>query len=140
MDEALSHTFRDAYRRYELAFAQFTTSNNAGAAEADQQARYREFADAQHAFLQAAHRLARSLLEQTQGQAALTQATPPELEGAPSLERTDPPEEPLDALVQDPPDPELITLEPGSEMSGSNKQDASEKPVRAGFLRFKRPH
>ncbi len=68
MDEVLKRAFVDAYSRYETSFAQFTTSNNAGAEEAEQQARYREFADAQHAFLQSAHRLARTLLEQTEEQ------------------------------------------------------------------------
>ncbi len=65
MDGALTRAFTDAYLRYETTFAQFTTSNNAAAAEADQRARYREFADAQQAFLEAARRLARDLLEQT---------------------------------------------------------------------------
>jgi hypothetical protein len=66
VDEALKRAFTDAYLRYEIAFAQFTTSNSVGAQEGEQQARYRELADAQYAFFQAASRLARSL----SGQAA----------------------------------------------------------------------
>ena len=61
MDEALKRAFTDAYLRYEIAFAQFTTSNSVRAQEGEQQARYRELADAQYAFFQAASRLARSL-------------------------------------------------------------------------------
>ncbi len=61
MDEALKRAFTDAYLRYEIAFAQFTTSNSVRAQEGEQQARYRELADAQYAFFQTASRLARSL-------------------------------------------------------------------------------
>ena len=61
MDEALKRAFTDAYLRYEIAFAQFTTSNSVGAQEGEQQARYRELAEAQYAFFEAASRLARSL-------------------------------------------------------------------------------
>jgi hypothetical protein len=52
VDEALKRAFTDAYLRYEIAFAQFTTSNSVRAQEGEQQARYRELADAQYAFFQ----------------------------------------------------------------------------------------
>ena len=64
MDEALKRDFTDAYLRYEIAFAQFTTANSVRADEIEQQAQYREFMDAQQRFLQAANRFAQNLLKQ----------------------------------------------------------------------------
>jgi hypothetical protein len=64
LNEALTRTFRDAYLRREIAFAQFSTSNSARADDAEQQTRYQEYADAQHAFFEAANVLARNLLNQ----------------------------------------------------------------------------
>ena len=64
VDEVLKRAFVDAYLRYEIGFAQFTTSVTTQAGEADQQARYSEFTEAQHAFLQSARQLAQSLSEQ----------------------------------------------------------------------------
>jgi hypothetical protein len=78
VDEVLKRAFVDAYLHYETTFARFTTSNNAGVEEAEQQACFREFADAQHTFLQSAHRLARGLLEQTDPSRDATYASEPE--------------------------------------------------------------
>ena len=60
MDETLKRTFTDAYMRYEISYARFSISAS-DLAEAEPL--YREFSDAQLAFLQAAQRFARSLLE-----------------------------------------------------------------------------
>ena len=129
MDDALKHAFTDACLRYETAFTQFTTANSAGAGEVEQQSRYREFADAQHAFLQSAHRLARSLLEQAEEQEDPPQDTThtPELDGRSDWMR--PPDEPTDA-----PEPE-----PALEPRKPQEQEIRGRPARRGFFRFGRP-
>jgi hypothetical protein len=136
MDEALTRAFTDAYLRYETTFAQFTTSNNAAAAEADQRARYREFADAQQAFLEAAHRLARDLLEQSEDQTAPPPA--PELEPDHQPDRTDPPDEPQEAPDLSPLDQEPIIPELSPEPDEPQEQDVSTRRARAGLFRFGR--
>ncbi len=136
MEEALTRAFTDAYLRYETTFAQFTTSNNAAAAEADQRARYREFADAQLAFLEAAHRLARDLLKQSEDQTAPPPA--PEREPDHLLDRTDPPDEPQEAPALGRFDQETIIPEPPPEPDGPQEQDASTRRARVGFFRFGR--
>ncbi len=136
MDEALTRAFTDAYLRYETTFAQFTTSNNAAAEEAGQRARYREFADAQQAFLEAARRLARTLLEQTEDQAAPPPA--PELEPDHMLDKTDLPDEPEEASDLDSPSPDPISPEPLPETVEAQEPDVSTRRARAGFFRLGR--
>jgi len=77
MDQGLKRAFMDCYLRYEISFAGFTTANSTGAAEAEQQTRYREYADAQQAFLQAAHHFARSLLDQQEVEAVAASVPEP---------------------------------------------------------------
>ncbi len=133
MDGALTRAFTDAYLRYETTFAQFTTSN---AAEADQRARYREFADAQLAFLEAPHRLARTLLGQTEGHTAPLPA--PQLEPDYLLDRTDPPNDIQEAPDLSSLDQEPITPEPLPEPNEPQEQDVGTRRARAGFFRLGR--
>ncbi len=136
MDEALTRAFTDAFLRYETTFAQFTTSNNAAAAEADQRARYREFADAQQAFLEAARRLARDLLERNEEQAASLPALKREPDHL--LDRTAPPDELREAPDPSSPEREPITPELLPELSEPQEQGVSTRRARAGFFRFGR--
>ena len=61
MDETLTRAFTNAYVGYEISFARFRiTASDLAKSEL----RYRELTDAHIAFLQAAQRLARNLLEE----------------------------------------------------------------------------
>ncbi len=92
MDEALRRAFTDAYVRCEISFGQFTASNTAQAAEAEQQARYRELAAAQESFLLVARQFAGSLLRQAEEVAAPPPL--PEIEPDDLLDRADPTDAP----------------------------------------------
>ena len=122
MDEALKRAFTDAYLRYEIAFAQFTTSNSVRAQEGEQQARYRELADAQYAFFQAASRLARSL----SGQAA-----PPQEERATAEDDLGTSQETVTPSVATEPEPEPLSIK-------TPEEGVSEKPQRTRWFGFGR--
>jgi hypothetical protein len=124
VDEVLKRAFVDAYLRYEIGFAQFTTSVTTQAGEADQQARYWEFTEAQHAFLQSARELARSLSEQQMAPPLETTHVlgPDEREGW-----VEPPDEPIHA-----PEPE-----PASEPDGAQEQAGRGRPSRRRSFLFR---
>ena len=128
MDEVLKRAFVDAYLRYEIGFAQFTTSVTTQAGEADQQARYWEFTEAQHAFLQSARELARSLSEQREQQVAPSQEARHVLGADESEDWAEPPDDSLNA-----PKPE-----PASEPGGAQEQAGRGRPSRRGSFLFRR--